>query len=218
MKEIMTRRHAFSLAIAGAVAPMLLAARTPSSGTQNSDRNSMFPEGHLKVLGFIDQPDREWYETIHAPDFLSFAAPFMARYARNWITGASRGEKPDFTVLTEIEFASEAARTKVRELMATPVARPLLEHTMEQRAKLGISDELPPPGAGALSGHAASRLDASAGSTAGAPGNPAASARGRFADRVRNGDKVVRAWNCRVGRCDFCCHGSCCAGGCPNCG
>jgi hypothetical protein len=113
-----------------------------------ADRNSMFHEGYVKVTGFFAQPDPEWYENIHAPDFLSFAAPHLARYARNWVRGVRYGERPAFSTITEIHFASESDANAVRSLMATPAARPLLEHTMEQRARLGVVDDIQPPGLG----------------------------------------------------------------------
>ena len=124
------------------------ASSSSSAAAQPAAQNSMFPEGHLKVVGFFDQPDPEWYESVHAPDFLSFARPYLARYARNWVKDVRFGERLPFRVITEIQFASENAKEAVRALLATPAAGPLLEHTISQRAKLGIVDDTLAPGLG----------------------------------------------------------------------
>ncbi len=110
--------------------------------------NPMFPEGFLKLVGFFGEdsgPDEKvWYEGVHAPDFVSFAAPYMARYARNWVEDVHAGGAPSFKVITEIQYKSEAAKAKVRDLMNSPAADALFEHgaarAAEVRAKVA-----PPP-------------------------------------------------------------------------
>lgn len=87
------------------------------------------------MLGFFHEPDVDWYENVHAPDFLSFAAPYMARHARNWIKEVEQGEAPiNVHVITELQFISHAAKDQVRSLLYTPAGEPLLRRTREHNA------------------------------------------------------------------------------------
>jgi hypothetical protein len=106
--------------------------------------NPMYPEHYLKVLGFFEETDRDWYETVHAADFMSFAAPFMARYARNWIVAVEAGETPAFRVITEIEYRNARAKDRVRSLMGSPAGGPLLAHSLAHRAARGAAAAVPP--------------------------------------------------------------------------
>jgi hypothetical protein len=105
----------------------------------------MYPERYLKVLGFFAGDDIDWYESVHAPDFMSFAGPYMARYARNWVQAAEAGARPSYRVITEIQYKSESAKANVRRLSASPAGKPLLDHTMEHIRASGRPT--PAPGA-----------------------------------------------------------------------
>src|SRR4051794_22590166 len=105
MADFVSRRQVLE----GALAAGGLASLPASGLAQGALRaaNPMFPDRFLKVVGFFPERDPEWYETVHAPDFLSFAAPHMARYARNWVKQVELGEPPAFGVITEIQYKNE---------------------------------------------------------------------------------------------------------------
>lgn len=100
-----------------------------------------FPANALKVLGVFGpgniEGDEAWYEGVHAPDFWTFALPYMARYARNWVRGVEAGEAPAFVVLTEIQFRDEAAKEGLRGVMNSSAANHLFEHMAERAAFMG---------------------------------------------------------------------------------
>lgn len=81
----------------------------------------------LTLLTFITRlPGQEpsdfftWYEERHAPDFLGFAAPYMARYCRNFVVGAT--SEAGFDVITEFAYRSEADQAKVMKLLSEPAS------------------------------------------------------------------------------------------------
>jgi hypothetical protein len=128
MKNLVSRRCAIQMALAGCVlySPLgVLAAPTP---VVSPGPSPMYPAGFLKVLGFFEGNDKDWYEGVHAPDFVSFAAPYMARYARNWVEEVEAGAAPSFNVITEIQYKNDAAKNRVRELQNSSAGAPLMEH------------------------------------------------------------------------------------------
>ncbi len=83
--------------------------------------------GSLLLLTFItklpEQSSAEffaWYEEHHAPDFLSFATPHMARYGRNFVVGSLR--EPGFDVITEFVYKSAADQAAVMKLLTEPAS------------------------------------------------------------------------------------------------
>src|SRR5689334_4799162 len=81
----------------------------------------------LTLMTFITRlPDQQpadffkWYEERHAPDFLGFATPHMARYCRNFVVGAT--SEPGFDVITEFAYKSEADQAKVMKLLSEPAS------------------------------------------------------------------------------------------------
>jgi hypothetical protein len=138
MADTISRRRLIELGLAagGAAALSTRAAAAPNQGTPPMP-NPMYPEHYLKVLGFFEEQDSNWYETVHVPDFMSFAAPHMDRYARNWIRQVEAGETPAFRVITEIQYRNDAAKRAVRDLMSSPAGQPLLTHSLEHRAARG---------------------------------------------------------------------------------
>lgn len=81
----------------------------------------------LTLLTFITRlPEQQpaefftWYEERHAPDFLAFAAPYLARYCRNFVVGAR--SDPGFDVITEFAYWSEADQAKVMKLLSEPAS------------------------------------------------------------------------------------------------
>jgi hypothetical protein len=138
MAELVSRRRLMELAMAGVgAAAFPVRASAASDGMRPQAPNPMYPDGYLKVLGFFPEVDADWYETVHARDFMSFAAPYMARYARNWIKDAEIGEPPAFRVITEIQYKSDTAKNEVRRLMGSAAGQSLLAHTMQHRAARG---------------------------------------------------------------------------------
>ena len=77
-----------------------------------------------KLPDYTTQAFRDWYESRHAPDFLSFAQPHLMRYARNFVTG-SRRPNPGIDVISEFGFRSAEAQAEVLRLMNTPAAERL---------------------------------------------------------------------------------------------
>jgi hypothetical protein len=138
MAQTLSRRRIIELALVTGGVAAGLGGRTPARAkAQSAMPNPMYPDHYLKVLGFFEEQDRDWYEKIHALDFMSFAAPYMARYARNWIEDVEAGETPAFRVITEIQYRNDAAKAEVRRLMNSPAGEPLLEHSLQHRAARG---------------------------------------------------------------------------------
>lgn len=81
----------------------------------------------LTLLSFITRlPGQEpaeffqWYEERHAPDFLGFATPHMARYCRNFVVGAT--SEAGFDVITEFAYKNEADQATVMKLLSEPAS------------------------------------------------------------------------------------------------
>ena len=142
-------RRAF-LALATAAAGLGLAAPLRAAGgpvLQASFIN--------KLPDYTTQAFRDWYETRHAPDFLSFAQPHLMRYARNFVTG-SRLPNPGIDVISEFGFRSPEAQAEVLRLMNTPAAERLkappraidksLAVPIDERVAQGAPRGYDPPG------------------------------------------------------------------------
>ncbi len=71
---------------------------------------------------------RTWYNEHHAPDFLSFAKPYLRRYAQHFVEKAYMGDV-DFDVISEFQYRSPASRDALLKLTASPVgAKALAAH------------------------------------------------------------------------------------------
>lgn len=132
MKNSFSRRRFTASAFLAGGLTLLPALASAQPDPKILQSNPMFPEHYMKVLGFFDETDVDWYEKTHAPDFLSFAAPYMARHARNWIQSVEFGEAPvGYNVITELRFKDEAAKVEVRRLMFSAPGLPLLTRTAQ---------------------------------------------------------------------------------------
>ena len=68
---------------------------------------------------------RKWYIEHHAPDFLSFARPYLARYTQDFVEKAHMGDV-DFDCISEFEYLNAEARETLQKLVAAPEAQRIL--------------------------------------------------------------------------------------------
>lgn len=132
-----TRRALIRSAIAAAAVGIGQSAWPQTRQPEGIPENllALLPPGGLHVIGFFGggtgatvREHMEWYEGTHAPDFVVFAGPYLARYTRNYVTAVEGGSKPEFDVITEIGYKSEAGKKEIARLYDTPAAEGLRTH------------------------------------------------------------------------------------------
>ena len=71
---------------------------------------------------------RKWYIEHHAPDFLSFAKPYLTRYTQDFVEKGAMGEV-DFDCISEFNYRSRESLDALLKLTASPEAtRTLASH------------------------------------------------------------------------------------------
>lgn len=68
---------------------------------------------------------RQWYIEHHAPDFLSFARPYLRRYTQDFVEKAGKDDV-DFDCISEFQYRSAESRDALLKLTATPEAMKIL--------------------------------------------------------------------------------------------
>jgi hypothetical protein len=68
---------------------------------------------------------RKWYIEHHAPDFLSYARPYLSRYTQDFVEKAYNGDV-DFDCISEFQYPSLEALDALQKLNATPEAQRIL--------------------------------------------------------------------------------------------
>lgn len=68
---------------------------------------------------------RKWYIEHHAPDFLSFARPYLARYTQDFVENAHMGDV-DFDCISQFQYLSAEARDTLQRLVTEPDAQRIL--------------------------------------------------------------------------------------------
>jgi len=68
---------------------------------------------------------RSWYIEHHAPDFLSFARPYLKRYTQDFVEKSHMGEV-DFDCISEFEYRSPESMAALLRVLDTPEAKQTL--------------------------------------------------------------------------------------------
>jgi hypothetical protein len=68
---------------------------------------------------------RKWYIEHHAPDFLSFAKPYLTRYTQDFVEKAQMGDV-DFDCISEFQYHSRESQDALLKLTASPEALRIL--------------------------------------------------------------------------------------------
>jgi hypothetical protein len=68
---------------------------------------------------------RKWYIEHHAPDFLSFAKPYLTRYTQDFVEKAAMGDV-DFDCISEFQYRSRESLDALLKLNAAPEAMRIL--------------------------------------------------------------------------------------------
>jgi hypothetical protein len=68
---------------------------------------------------------RKWYIEHHAPDFLSFAKPYLTRYTQDFVEKGAMGDV-DFDCISEFNYRSRESQDALLKLTASPEALRIL--------------------------------------------------------------------------------------------
>ncbi len=86
-------------------------------------------------------PDyRDWYIQHHAPDFLSFARPYLTRYAQDFVDRSRMGGA-DFDCITEFGYRSREALMQLLKILETPAAKAKLASHPRPGSKPGPHED-----------------------------------------------------------------------------
>jgi hypothetical protein len=78
-----------------------------------------------KRLDASTEDYRKWYIEHHAPDFLSFAKPYLTRYTQDFVEKGAMGEV-DFDCISEFNYRSRESLDALLKLTASPEAMRIL--------------------------------------------------------------------------------------------
>lgn len=108
------------------------AAGLAALGTGLLSRPARAQHATLSTLVFISKrldastaDYRKWYIEHHAPDFLSFARPYLARYTQDFVEKAHKGDV-DFDCISQFQYLSAEARETLQRLVTEPEAKRIL--------------------------------------------------------------------------------------------
>jgi hypothetical protein len=83
---------------------------------------------------------RNWYIQHHAPDFLSFARPYLVRYTQDFVDKARMGAA-DFDCITEFRYRSREALAELMRVLDTPEAKATLASHPRPGSKPGPHED-----------------------------------------------------------------------------
>ena len=93
-----------------------------------------------KRLDVSTQQFRDWYIQHHAPDFLSFARPYLIRYGQDFVE-KSRTGVADFDCITEFGYRNHEALMQLMKILERPEAKAKLASHPRPGSKPGPHED-----------------------------------------------------------------------------